>query len=77
MKVEEEEVNNKEPVLDIENNHMSVENNLSDAAFSDDDEETPISKCPISVYHFRFIMCIEWTFSTVACLVEYFKILNI
>ncbi|XP_060581601.1 integrator complex subunit 3-like, partial [Ruditapes philippinarum] len=42
VKVEEEEVNNKEPVLDIENNHLSVENNLSDAAFSDDDEETPI-----------------------------------
>jgi hypothetical protein len=51
VKVEEEEVNNKEPVLDIENNHLSVENNLSDAAFSDDDEETPISKCTLSVLY--------------------------
>lgn len=48
VKVEDEEATNKdENSLEIiDNNHMSdlVENSLPDAAFSDDDEEVPISK---------------------------------
>ena len=47
VKVDEEEpLIKEETILELDdNNHMSVENNLSDAAFSDDDEEeTPVSK---------------------------------
>lgn len=38
-------LNSKDILIEMETNHMAIENNLSDAAFSDDDEEeTPISR---------------------------------
>ena len=37
-------INNKD-ILEMDSNHMAIENNLSDAAFSDDDEdEVPMSR---------------------------------
>lgn len=44
VKVEEEELIKEEPIMEIENNGLSVENNLSDAAFSDDEDDTPTRK---------------------------------
>ena len=46
IKEEPSNNNNNKDLLEMDNNHVSIENNLSDAAFSDDDEdELPIGVC--------------------------------
>ena len=47
---EEPSNNNNKDVLELDNNHVSIENNLSDAAFSDDEED----ELPIRMYSIQF-----------------------
>ena len=56
-------LNSKDIPFEIDSNHIAIENNLSDAAFSDDDEEqVPNSKfliIPPAKRSFRGVYCFQ------------------